>query len=86
MIAPFVLSGPINRDAFETYVHKVLVPELRPGDIVIMDNLSSHKGPRARQLIEAARANRAAAARWLAPSQPRQEPGSGDRAMRFVYD
>jgi transposase len=54
MIAPFVLSGPINRNAFETYVEKVLVPELRPGDVVIMDNLSSHKGPRARQLIEAA--------------------------------
>ncbi len=54
MIAPFVLSGPINRDAFEAYVEKVLVPELRPGDIVVMDNLSSHKGPRARQLVEAA--------------------------------
>lgn len=54
MIAPFVLSGPINRDAFEIYVEKVLIPELRSGDIVIMDNLSSHKGPRARQLIEAA--------------------------------
>jgi transposase len=54
MIAPFVLSGPINRDAFETYLEKVLVPELRPGDVVIMDNLSSHKGQRARQLIEAA--------------------------------
>ena len=54
MIAPFVLSGPINRAAFETYVEKVLVPELRPGDIVIMDNLSSHKGQRARQLLEAA--------------------------------
>lgn len=54
MIAPFVLKGSINRAAFETYVEKVLVPELRPGDIVIMDNLSSHKGPKARQLIEAA--------------------------------
>jgi transposase len=52
MIAPFVLSGPINRVAFEAYVEQVLVPELRPGDIVVMDNLSSHKGPRARQLIE----------------------------------
>jgi transposase len=50
----FVLDGPINRDAFETYVAKVLTPELRPGDIVIMDNLSSHKGPRVRELIEAA--------------------------------
>jgi hypothetical protein len=43
IIAPFVLDGPINRDAL-TYLKKVLTPELRPGDIVIMDNLSSHKG------------------------------------------
>ena len=57
MIAPFVLDGPINRDAFETYVEKVLVPELEPGDIVIMDNLGSHKGPRTRELIEAAGAH-----------------------------
>lgn len=54
MIAPFVLSGPINRDAFEAYVEQVLVPELRPGDIVVLDNLSSHKGPKTRALIEAA--------------------------------
>ena len=51
--APFVLDGPINRVAFETYVEKVLAPELRPGDIVIMDNLSSHKGPGVREMIEA---------------------------------
>ena len=58
-IAPWVLDGPINRDAFETYVAKVLVPELRPGDIVVMDNLSSHKGPRVREMIEAAGAEAA---------------------------
>jgi transposase len=52
-IAPFVLDGPINRDAFETYVDKVLIPEINPGDIVVMDNLSSHKGPRVRERIEA---------------------------------
>ena len=57
MVAPFVLGGPINRDAFETYVERVLVPELRPGDVVVMDNLSSHKGPRTRALIEAAGAS-----------------------------
>ncbi len=57
MIAPFVLSGAINRHTFETYVEKVLAPELRPGDVVVMDNLSSHKGPRARALIEAAGAS-----------------------------
>jgi transposase len=57
IVAPFVIDGPINRDAFETYVEKVLVPELTPGDVVVMDNLSSHKGPRVRELIEAAGAN-----------------------------
>ena len=48
LVAPFVLDGPINRDAFEVYAEKVLVPELSPGDVVVMDNLSSHKGPNAR--------------------------------------
>jgi transposase len=57
IVAPFVLDGPINRDAFEAYVAQVLVPELQPGDTVIMDNLSSHKGPRIRALIEAAGAS-----------------------------
>ena len=57
IVAPFVLDGPINRNSFETYVDRVLVPDLRPGDIVIMDNLSSHKGPRVRKLIEAASAS-----------------------------
>ncbi len=52
MLAPFVISGPINRTAFETYVEQVLVPELRPGQIVVMDNLSSHKGPRVREMID----------------------------------
>jgi transposase len=54
MIAPFVLDGPINRSAFETYVERVLAPELRQGDIVVMDNLSSHKGPKVREMVEAA--------------------------------
>ena len=54
LVALFVLDGRINRDAFEVYVEKVLVPELRLGDVVVMDNLSSHKGPSVRALIEAA--------------------------------
>ena len=57
LVAPFVLDGPINREAFETYVARVLVPELRAGDVVIMDNLSSHKGPRVREMIERAGAS-----------------------------
>jgi transposase len=52
--APFVLDGPINRAAFEASVEKVLVPARRPGDVVILDNLSSHKGSRVREMIEAA--------------------------------
>lgn len=54
IVAPFVLDGPINRDAFETYVAKVLVPALTAGDIVVMDNLTSHKGAKTHQMIEAA--------------------------------
>jgi transposase len=52
--APMVLDGPINRDAFQAYVDQVLVPELKSGDVVVMDNLSSHKGPDVRRSIEAA--------------------------------
>ena len=44
LVAPFVLDGPINRDAFEVYVEKVLVPELRLGDVVVMDNLVEPQG------------------------------------------
>ena len=54
MVAPMVLDGPINGDWFEAYVSQVLVPELRPGDIVVMDNLSSHKRAAVREKIEAA--------------------------------
>jgi transposase len=57
MMATMVLDGPINRDASRAYVEQVLVLELRPGDIVIMDNLSSHKGSAIRQAIEAAGAS-----------------------------
>jgi len=57
MIAPFVLDGPINRSAFETYVERVLARELRQGDIVVMDNLSSHKGPKVGKMVEAAGAS-----------------------------
>jgi len=54
LAAPFVIDQPINRHIFETYIERVLVPDLRPGDVVIMDNLSSHKGPAVRMMIEAA--------------------------------
>ena len=52
--APWLLDGPVNAAAFKTYVEKVLAPTLRPGDLVIMDNLSSHKGKAIRQAIRKA--------------------------------
>jgi transposase len=69
-IAPWVIDGPINRDAFETYVAMVLVPELKPGDIIVMDNLSSHKGPKVREMIEAAGAK----LHYLPPYSPDFNP------------
>ena len=47
-------DGPVNAEAFEAFVEQVLVPQLRSGDVVVMDNLGSHKRPRTRQLIESA--------------------------------
>ena len=52
--APMVVDGPINGEFFLAYVRRVLVPVLRPGDLVIMDNLGSHKGAAVRAAIEAA--------------------------------
>jgi transposase len=46
------VDGAINRDVFEAFVQQVLMPTLVAGDVVVMDNLSSHKGPRVRQMIE----------------------------------
>ena len=70
IIAPFVIDCPVNRDIFETWVEKVLTPDLRAGDIVVMDNLASHKGPRVRDLIEAAGAE----LRYLPPYSPDFNP------------
>lgn len=53
MTAPMVLDRPINGQWFQAYVDQVLVPTLSPGDIVVMDNLGSHKGAGVRKAIEA---------------------------------
>jgi transposase len=52
--APFALDGAMNGEAFVTYVEQVLVPTLQGGEIVVLDNLSSHRLPRVVELIEAA--------------------------------
>lgn len=70
MVAPMVLDGPINGDWFEAYVAKVLLPTLRPGDMVIMDNLSSHKRASVQTLIE----TKGATLRFLPPYSPDFNP------------
>lgn len=52
--APWLLDGPIDGESFRLYVERVLVPTLRPGDIVVMDNLGSHRSPAVRRAIRAA--------------------------------
>ena len=52
--ALMVIEGATDAAIFRAYVKHVLVPTLRPGEIVVMDNLSSHKSPEIRQMIEAA--------------------------------
>jgi len=52
--APWVLDGPINGESFQTYVEKALAPTLRKGDIVVLDNLGSHKSKAVRQAIRSA--------------------------------
>jgi transposase len=65
-----VVDGAVNRDIFEAFVEQVLVPELRPRDVVILDNLSSHKSERARRLIE----SRGASLEFLPPYSPDLNP------------
>jgi transposase len=67
---PMVLDGPMNGEAFLAYVEQALVPELRPRDIVIMDNLPAHKVHGVRQAIEAA----GASLRNLPPYSPNFNP------------
>ena len=55
--APWVIDGPINGELFTLYVEKVLGPTLAKGDVVILDNLGSHKGQAARRAIRAAGAH-----------------------------
>ena len=52
ILAPWVISGAMDRDAFDTYVEKVLIPELEPGSVVILDNLATHKSETAAQMLK----------------------------------
>jgi hypothetical protein len=68
--ACLVLDGATDTACFEAYVGDCLVPTLRPGDIVVMDNLACHKSPEVRRLIESAGAE----ARYLPPYSPDLNP------------
>lgn len=70
MTAPMMLDGPMNREAFLAYVAKVLVPTLKQGDIVVMDNLPTHKVTGVREAIEAAGATLC----YLPPYSPDLNP------------
>lgn len=65
-----VVDGAVNADMFEAFVEQVLLPTLHPGDVVVMDNLSSHKRPRTRELIR----SRGAEALYLPPYSPDLNP------------
>lgn len=68
--APMVIDGAMNGDLFVAYVRQVLVPELRPGDVVVLDNLSSHKRVAAVRAIERAGCSVA----YLPPYSPDYNP------------
>lgn len=70
LVAPFVLDGPMNGEAFLVYVEKVLAPSLLVGDIVIIDNLPAHKVEGVRTMIEA----RGAKLLYLPPYSPDFNP------------
>jgi transposase len=70
VIAPGVFDGAINGDLFLAWVEQVLVPTLRPGDVVVTDNLSSHKSAAVKHAIEAANAE----LRFLPPYSPDLNP------------
>jgi transposase len=68
--APAVFDGPIDAVSFRAYVDQVLVPTLRPGDVVVLDNLAVHKQPDVRAAIEAVGAH----LRFLPPYSPDFNP------------
>ncbi len=70
MTAPMVLDGPMTGGWFLAYAEQILIPTLRPGDIVILDNLAAHKNAAVRRAIEAAGAE----LRFLPPYSPDFNP------------
>lgn len=70
LTAPMTVDGAVDRDVFQVYVQNVLGPTLRPGDVVVLDNLSVHKGAAIAELLQA----RGAQLVYLAPYSPEDNP------------
>jgi transposase len=70
LTAAAVFDGPIDNETFRAYIEQILVPTLRPGDVVVLDNLSAHKQPEVRTAIEEAGAR----LRFLPPYSPDFNP------------
>jgi transposase len=70
MVAPWIVDRPMNTQLFDTYVETQLAPELRPGDVVILDNVAFHKSPRAEHLVR----QRGAWLLFLPPYSPDLNP------------
>ena len=70
LTAPFTIDCPMDGDVFAVYVERVLAPTLRAGDVVVMDNLTAHKRPRVRQMIESV----GASVMYLPPYSPDLNP------------
>jgi DDE superfamily endonuclease len=87
LTATAVFDGPIDNDTFRAYVEQVLVPTLRPGDVVVLDNLAAHKQPEVRVAIE----QTGALLRFLPPVRLElgilaPNPGFGNVARRPTSD
>jgi transposase len=70
LAAPFLIEGAVNAEVFTAYLHQVLCPELKKGDIVILDNLSTHKIPCVLELVSA----QGATVRYLPAYSPDLNP------------
>jgi transposase len=70
LTAPFTIDCPMDGEVFAAYVERVLVPTLRRGDVVVMDNLTAHKRPQIQQMVEAA----GATVLYLPPYSPDFNP------------
>lgn len=79
MVAPFVIEGALNGETFRTYIEQCLVPTLKPGDIVVLDNVSTHKVNGVVEAIEAV----GATLRYLPQYSPDLNPIDIDQSLRL---